>query len=259
MSDYLMRDGAPFGEEVWAAIDDMVVTVLKKALVARRFVEMVGPLGWGVEQAPRFGFASQEGAQVATETAEYISVTELRQEFILRAKHLALAEQTPFSLDLGAVAIAATRLAKDEDGRIIGALLAEPGGSSGELGDWDALGGPFEAIAAATAKLRSEGFDRPYAVILRPEMYARLASLMQHGRRELDMVEKLADAGIFQSTNMPEEQALVVSPGVWNFDLVVGQDAVTAYVGNEGLDHRFRVFETLALRIKRPGSICVLK
>jgi len=259
MSSYLMRDAAPCSGEVWAKIDQIVVKVLKAMLVGRRFVEMVGPLGWGVEQAPRFGFTSENGAQVAAEAAEYVSLAELRQEFVLRAKHLAMADQTPFSLDLGAVAIAATNLAKDEDGRVIGALLAEPGTRSSELGDWDTLGGPFKAIVAAIAKMRSAGFDHPYAVILRPEMYARLASLMQHGRRELDMVERVVGAGVLQSANMPDEQVLLVSPGAWNFDLVVGQDAVTAYLGNEGLDHRFRIFETLAMRIKRPGAICVLK
>ena len=52
MSEYLMRDGAPFGEEGWAKVDGMVMDVMKKNLVARRFVEFVGPLGWGVEVVP---------------------------------------------------------------------------------------------------------------------------------------------------------------------------------------------------------------
>ena len=58
---------------------------------------------------------------------------------------------------------------------------------------------------------------------------------------------------------MPDDQAMVLSLGAWNFDLVVGQDVVTAYTGNEGIDQKFRIFETLCLRIKRPGAICVLK
>ena len=257
MSDYLMRDAAPFDEKVWAKIDEMVVTVVKKTLVGRRFTELVGPLGWGVEIAPAFGFDSEEGAAVAGE-ADYLRLKGVQQEFLLKAKHLAMADQTPFALDLGAVAIAATDLAKQEDELVIGGLLSNAG-SEGQLGDWDTLGGPFKAIATATADLRSSGFAGPYAVVLSPGMYARLASLIQHGRRELDMVEKLAGAGIFQSTIMPDDQVMVVSSQAWNFDLVVGQDVVTAYVGNEGLDHRFRVFETLALRIKRAGAICLLK
>ena len=98
----------------------------------------------------------------------------------------------------------------------------------------------------------------PFALVMDPGMFARLACLMQQGRRELNLVEKLVTAGIFQSTQMPADTVLVTSPQPWNYDLVVGQDVVTAYVGNEGLDHRFQIFETLALRIKRAGSVCVL-
>ena len=38
--------------------------------------------------------------------------------------------------------------------------------------------------------------------------------------------------------------------------LVVAQDLTTAYLGNEDLDHRYRVMESLVLRVKRPGAIC---
>ena len=41
-------------------------------------------------------------------------------------------------------------------------------------------------------------------------------------------------------------------------DLVIGQDVMTAWLVTEGLDQRFRIFETLALRLKRHGSVCVL-
>ena len=217
MVDFLMREAQHMSAEVWAQIDEMVVTVVKKNLIGRRFLPLVGPLGWGVEQTPLFGFEEADGAAVAKE-AVYLPLQELREEFMLRAKHLAMAAAGPFALDLGAVAIAATKLAKAE-----------------------------------------AGYDGPYALVLSPAMYARLASLMSTGRREMEMVEKLVKVGIFQSTGMPEDAALVLSPQAWNIDLVVGQDVVTAYVGNEGLDHRFRVFETLALRVKRAGAVCLLK
>jgi len=258
MSDYLMRSAAPISAELWAKIDEMVIAVIKKTLVGRRLVELVGPLGWGVEVAPLFGFTTEGGAAAATDTTQYLPLSELRQEFVLKAKQLAIAEGTPFGLDLGAVAIAATKLAKAEDDLVLGGLLKQAEASS-ELGDWNTPGGPFQAVAAATAKLLAAGFDGPYALIMSPAMYARLASLIQQGQREEELVEELAEAGLFQWTGMSDEQVLVVSPHAWNFDLVVGQDAVTAYVGNEGMDQRFRIFETLALRVKLPGAVCVLK
>jgi uncharacterized linocin/CFP29 family protein len=258
MSNFLMREMAPLGADLWAKIDELVVTVAKRTLVARKFVELVGPLGWGVEQAPKFGFAEEGGIHVAT-GPEYLPLQEIKQEFVLRAKQLAIAEQTPFGLDLGAAAIAAMDVARVEDELIIGGL-AKQGKMDDALGDWAVPGGPFKAIASATAKLLSAGFAGPYAIVLSPEMYARLAGIIQNGVRELEMIEKLAKGGLFQYNGKAvAAQVLVLSLGAWNFDLVVGQDIATAYLGNEGLDQKLRIFETLALRVKLPKSICVLK
>jgi uncharacterized linocin/CFP29 family protein len=92
-----------------------------------------------------------------------------------------------------------------------------------------------------------------------PAMYARLASLMAHGRREVELVQSLATIYQTRGIDLLGDQVLLLSLGAWNFDMVVGQDATVAYMGNEALDHLFRVFETLALRVKRPGAVCVLR
>lgn len=258
MSDYFMRDGAPIGAETWSKIDDMVVTVAKKNLVGRRLLNLVGPLGYGVELVPLFGFTEQDGADVVKENSEYVRLAAMTQDFMLTAKQLLMADQTPYGLDLGAVATAASKVCRAEDDLLIGGLL-DKAGTASPLGNWDELGGPFKAVAGGIAKLQATSVDGPYAVVMSPATYARLVSLMQHGRREVDMVGKLAEDGIFSSRSMPDDAVLVLSAQSWNADLVVGQDLVTSYVGNEGLDHRFRLLETLMLRVKRPEAICVLR
>jgi uncharacterized linocin/CFP29 family protein len=257
MSEYLLRDAAPLCAETWAQVDGMVVTVLKHNLVGRRVLPMLGPLGWGVEQAPVFGFEQSDGAAVVSDKVAYVPLETLDREFVLKAKQMAMAKASPFGLDLGAVAIAASELAHAEDEFILKGLMGASKASSA-LGDWGALGGPFKVIAMACAQFRATGFDAPYALVVNPSLYARLASLMGDGRREIELVEHLVCGGILQSPAMPEDKALLLSPQAWNMELVVGQDAVTAYVGNQGMDHRFRIFETLALRIKRAEGICVL-
>lgn len=256
MTDYLMRENAPLSEDIWAKIDDMVVTVARKTLVARRFIELVGPLGWGVEIAPKFGFAYEQ--PYVAEQPEYIPLIELSQTFKLRGKHLAVADQTPFALDLGAAAIAAMELAKAEDELLLGSLLKNPQCTS-DLGDWTTPGGPFGAVSAAIGKLRADHFDAPFALVMSPAKYAQLAALMQQGQREIVMVQSIADGGIFQWPDMTDDKVMLIANAPWNLDLVVGQDIVAAYEGNDGLDHLFRVFETIALRVKRPGAICVLQ
>ena len=257
MSDYLMRGAAPFSAEEWARIDVMAVMVLKSMLVGRRFVDLVGPLGWGVENVPLTGFEVVDGAAVAKD-AVYLPLKEISSEFVIKAKQMAIAAQTPFALDLGAVAMAAIMLAKEEDKQVVLGLLEAGQHNTVALGDWNEFGAAFKAVATAVAKLQNTGFDAPHALVLNPIMFAQLAGSMQQGREELEMVEEIVKGGIFQSPVIPEDKVLVVSPKAWNFDMVVGQDAVTAYVGNVGMDQRLRLFESLVLRVKLPGAICVL-
>jgi len=260
MNKYLMRDAAPFGDEGWARIDEMVVRVLKKVMVGRRFIPMVGPLGWGIEVVPFAGFTSENGAAAVKETTEYKPLESVTSNFLVRAKQLAVADATRFGVDMGAVAIAATEFAKAEDKKLIKkGLLAVA--QEAKLGDWDNVNEPFQAVADAMAAMRTSGVDGPYALVMSPAQYAKLVGL-SHGqgmRREIDMVEKLATAGVFQYAGMADDQVLLVSPQAWNLDFVVGQDAVTAYFGNEGLDHVFQIMETLVLRIKRPEAVLLLK
>jgi len=56
-----------------------------------------------------------------------------------------------------------------------------------------------------------------------------------------------------------DDRGVVVALGPHNLDIAVVQDLVTAYLGPNGMDHEFRVMESIALRIKRPGAICTLE
>jgi len=256
MEDLFMRNASPLSAEVWAQIDSMVVNTLKGMLVGRRFLDLVGPLGWGVENAPVTQFSPSEPFQ-ATD-AVYIALKEISADAIIKAKQLAMAADTPFALDLGAVAIAAVKLAREEDTLILSGLLDAGKKNTAAMSDWGVFGSAFKDIATACARLQNSGFDAPYVLVLNPVRYAQLAGSMQQGRKELEMIEHLAKGGIYQSPVMPESKVLVLSPRSWNMDMVVGQDAVTAYAGNTGLDHCLHLFETIALRVKLAGAIFVL-
>ena len=52
--------------------------------------------------------------------------------------------------------------------------------------------------------------------------------------------------------------SLVVEAGAQNMDLAVGADLRVAYLGNQELDHLFRVLESVALRLKRPEAVAVI-
>ena len=124
-----------------------------------------------------------------------------------------------------------------------------------EAADWKEEGNGFSDIVKATEALVSSGYYGPYAAVLPPMQYASLHRLMgRGGRLEIEHIGKVVSGGVFQAPGL--KTALVIAQGVQNLDLVVGQDLATAYLGPDLVDHRFRVLESLVLRIKRPGAIC---
>ena len=77
------------------------------------------------------------------------------------------------------------------------------------------------------------------------------------GLLEIEQIKKVVK-DVLQTPIIPEGQALLVSAGPQNFDLVIAQDISVAYVESTNMNHLFRVLEMVALRIKRPGSILVI-
>ena len=115
-------------------------------------------------------------------------------------------------------------------------------------------------MVEATEALVSKGFYGPFAVVLSPALYAQTQRVAKGiGRLESKLIKDVAEGGLFRSPVLAEKEGLVLSLGAHNLDLAVAQDLITAYMGNEGLDHLFRVMESLVLRLKQPGAICILE
>ena len=94
-------------------------------------------------------------------------------------------------------------------------------------------------------------------MVLSPALYAKTQRVGKGiGRLESKLITDMAEGGLFRTPVLKGNEGFVVALGAHNFDLAVAQDLITAYLGPEGMDHRFRVLESLVLRIKRPGAIC---
>ncbi len=292
MSDFLMRDDAPLGEEEWKQLDEMVVSAARRVLVGRRFIELTGPFGFGTQVVPLdaiegggacvhdaghncgCGCEDEEGeckdgcdvVQVAAR--RFIPVPVIHKDFVLSWRDLEAARQPGGRLDLGPAAVAATMVARAEDELIfkgrpkagIAGLLNVEGRTTSPLGDWSESGGALEAVVGASQKLAEAGFYPPYALVVSADLYFMLQRVYRgSGRLEQKLVESIADGGIYRSPTLPADKALLISTGSHHLDLAVAQDMITAYLGQEGMDHRFRVLESLVLRIKRPAAICVME
>jgi uncharacterized linocin/CFP29 family protein len=277
MSDYLMRDQAPLSADQWEKIDNTVVEIARQVLVGRRFIHIYGPLGPGVRTIllNQFGGIGAGVVDLMGETeSEPVHVTDrkaaalptIHKDFRLLWQDIEASKQFGLPLDTGTAAAAAYFCAMAEDDLIFNSapgyegLLTATGRTTRPMKDWAVQGNAFADVVAATAALQQGGFWGPYVLVVSPGRYADMNRLYgESGVLELDQVRRIATEGVYQSRVMPDDKALVVSVGPQNMDLAIAQDLITAYVESSNLNHTFRVFEVLVLRIKRPGAICTLE
>lgn len=274
--DYLMRDQAPLTPDQWARLDQIVTETASQALVGRRFIPVTGPFGPGVQALPddqmdgtgmgavdRTGDAAGDTVRVAVRN--YLPLPITYKDFRVHWRDIEMSRQQGVPLDLAGAAIAAGECARTEDDMIFNGrvemgyhgLLTEPGRARVPMSDWSASGSAFGDLVAATQRLVETGFYGPYALVVSPRLYALLHRVLGNtGVLEIEQVQKLARAGVFQTSIVPEPTALVISTGAENIDLAVALDLSVAYLSTENMNHVFRVLEVAALRIRRPGAIC---
>ena len=184
----------------------------------------------------------------------------LHKDFVMQWRDMAQAKQLGWPLDISPAAASAAMVARKEDEMIFGELFDQAGAKVEETA-WAKPGAVFAALVNATGALAEKGFFGPYAVVVSPAVYALLHRPMaeQMGLLEIKQVKELASGGVYQTPALKGNQALVISQGVENLDLAVAQDLVTAYLGPAGMEHVFRVMESLALRVKRPDAIYAIE
>jgi len=249
MSEFLMRDDAPLTEEEWEQLDSVVEGAARQFLVGRRFIELGGPFGLGAEVVP---VGTGEGRR-------QVQLKVIQSDFPLLWQDIAANRRLHIPIELGAAAQAAILCAQAEDGRIFEELLSLKGRNTVSLLDWGEVGSPFQNVVDATQALVEDGFFGPYAVGVSPALYNQTQRYGGGMRLESKLITDVASGGLFQSPVLKAGQGLVASMGKHNLDLAIGQDLITAYMGNEELNHLFRVMETLALRVKRPQAICTFE
>ncbi len=249
MSDYLMRGDAPLSDSEWERLDGTVVSTAREFLVGRKFLDLVGPFGAGVERVP----------MGSGESRQYLELEVIEQEFTLHWREIEASRKMGMPIPMSAAARASLACARAEDQMIFDALMGSAENTV-SLGDWEDAGGPLAAVSAATEMLVENEAFGPYAVVISPKLYTKTQRVSRgYGRTVGKLVREVAEGGLFRSPLLGENEGMVLSLGAYNFDLAVGQDLITAYEGNERLDHLFKVLETLVVRVKRPGAIVIFE
>ena len=281
MADYLMRDQVPLSEEQWDQIDVTVMDVARRNLVGRRVIPLFGPFGLGVqtihvdqltggEQGAISLMGEDEAGTVMASKRDHVPLPMIYKDFQIHWRDLETASQLHLPLDVSPAAASAAFCARTEDNLIFNGhkangheyagLTNAPGRNAIAMRDWAETGNAFRDVVEATQMLVSNEFYGPFALVVSPALYAGLNRIHDGtGVLELEQVRKIATAGVYQTPVLENNVAVALSVGSENMDLAVAQDLITAFLETSAMNHRFRVFEVLALRIKRPGAICTIE
>lgn len=180
MKNHLFRDRAPITEAGWEEIEREAKRTLRALLAARRVVDFKGPLGWGasdVELGRTDPIASPPNAKSVQARLRRIQpLVELRIPFEVARAELDAIDRGARDPDLESVTAAAREIALAEDRAIfhgyaaamIGGICPAQASAAVPLGasHADYPG----AVSAALMKLRDDGIEGPFAVVLSEQL-----------------------------------------------------------------------------------------
>lgn len=269
---------SPFDRPEWARLESTVIEAARRQLVGRRFIDIYGPLGEGIQSVSNDIFEESHGGGISLrgESLELsqptrrvnLSIPMLYKDFILYWRDLEQAKTLGIPIDMSAAANAAVQCARLEDDLIFNGfsqfelpgLMNVKGRLTHIRDEWMKPGKAFEDTVAAISKLQQIGHNGPYAMVLSPALYS-LLHRVHPGTNvlEIEHIRELITDGVFQSPEIKGKAGVIIATGQHNLDLAIAEDFYTAYLDTENMNHLFRVYEAIVLRIKRPSSICTIE
>ena len=268
--NYLHREDAPFADEVWEKIDEAAVGAAKTQLSGRRLLDTEGPFGPALKSLPLKDQEVEDASEqegVTVRASCMLPVARIQAEFTLPIRDVAAFEQRGMPLDVGSVAGAAISCARQEDSLIFNGsdalktagLMNADDTQSVSLGGWEEVGEAAEDLISAVTTLDEAGYHGPYTLALSPARYNQLFRRYKQGNAtELEHARQLATDGIVKAAAIDAGGVLIAS-GKPYASIVLGQDLSVGFVGPAGGVYEFVLTESLALWLKVPAAVCLLK
>ena len=258
---YLAREDAPFGSEIWGKLDTAMVQAVKQQLSRRRLLEIEGPFGFGLKSIPLADVQSDDGLKFS-QTQPLVWI---QRDFELGTRDLANYEREKISLNVTPVMEAARACAELEDKLIFEGtddapgLLTADGTQTLALSAWDEVGAAGSDLIKAITMLDDAGYHGPYTLALAPKNYNLLLRLYERGNRsELEHIKMMVTDGIVKAPVL-ESGGVLMASGRQYASIVLGQDLSLGFIGPAGDKVEFFLTESVALRVRVPEAICVLK
>jgi uncharacterized linocin/CFP29 family protein len=263
--DYLNRRMVPFGDDIWNRIDEAAVKAARDVLTGRRFLEVDGPYGVGLTsvEVGHDDYCRQPTPEEAGAVmGRAISVPMLRKELRLSIRRLAASRDMGQPLNLTPVEDAAEAVARREeefiyygqtDFRLQGLLTAE-GRAHHDGGNWANIDQALEDVLAAVNALDARGFRGPYALALAPALYNGLfRRYAGTDMLQLEHLRRLCQRGVYKA---PIDGGVLVDPRVGK--LIIGQDLMAGYIGQDGVHYQLYLSESVVLRLDEPRAVCTI-
>jgi uncharacterized linocin/CFP29 family protein len=239
--NHLFRDRAPITEAGWAEIENEARRTLRAILAARRVVDFKGPLGWDSSDVelgradPIAAPARSNGVQARLRRIQ--PLVELRIPFDVSREELDAIDRGARDPDLDSVIAAAREIAIAEDRAVFhGYVAAQITGICQKRASSAVPLGASHAdypgvVATALTKLRDEGIEGPFSVVLNEQLYKDLTSRTDGGYPIISHVQRLVDGEIVWAAGL--EGGLVLSRRGGDFELSVGQDFSIGYLEHD--------------------------
>ncbi|NYT07778.1 MAG: bacteriocin family protein, partial [Methanomicrobiales archaeon] len=133
------------------------------------------------------------------------------------------------------------------------------GANSQKLASWSTVGKAADDVIQAMIALDEAGYHGPYALTLAPARFNLLYRRYVQGiGTELEHLKSIVTDGIFKAPVL-KTGGVLIATGRQYASIVIGQDMTTGFVGPSGDALEFSITESLALVVREPASICVLK
>jgi uncharacterized linocin/CFP29 family protein len=258
---YLGREDAPIAVETFNLLDTCMVDVAKSQLTGRKLIDIEGPFGFGTKGIPLGDYELGKGVMASG----YLPLTQIKSGFCINRRDLASFEKgTPY-LDTKPLVAATLDVARMEDQVIFEGmngctgLMNADGTNNLGLSKWDKVGSAADQVISAVTKLDEAGFHGPYCMALAPSLYNLLMRRYPQGEgTELDHISGIVTGGVVKAPALVKGGILMAS-GTGYASIIIGQDMCIGYLGPSGDTLDFYVTESLALLIREPSAICVLK
>ncbi len=257
---YLLREDAPLEEKTWDLLDATMVNAAKSFLTGRKLLPLEGPYGFGLKSIPLQDCMGD--GEVITNCVLPLSL--IQTTFLLGRRDLAAYERDGLFLNLETISCAALDLARLEDAIIFqgstgnNGLMTLEGPGSAMLSSWNSVGKAADDIIKAITTLDESGFHGPYSMALNPARFNLLFRRYPQGGTELEHLKEMLTGGIFKAPII-DSGGVLLSTGRPYSSLVVGQDMQVGFIGPVKENLEFSISESLALLVREPCSICILK